>query len=491
MKKNIKIFYAIIFLLLANLMIGFNVFACEDNNFVCEFDENLKVATITDFKNLNATNIVVPEKINNYTVTKIAKSAFGKQVYKKWESIKLPNSIQEIDEKAFSCCFELKEVKLPTSLKKIGENCFQFCYNLENLFIPNSVSYIGEEAFYGCVSLKNVNIPNSLKVLPKRLFKHCISLQGLNIHENIQKIDKSIFDDCGINLDLDKFTTIDVKNLFYKKEGNAIIDKQSGDKIINFAISDESYTQKLEEAKKIYTIMENFMNKYKKYSASEFDEQCTKYMTENSKAQKIITKEEFEKNSEDKLLLYRGMSKKYAADFEIGKLFITSNMCNEHGCGIYTAPEFEHAEEFASQGTPEDWKLIEKYVNDTKLYEEMFYKYVYGKVTKMYLDPKSNILNNQHLKECKDLIFKMYPEKFRCAASFMDKTLPEERLKTLNIFNTKCERLFHNSGLLTKLLGYDALYEKETQMLIDEENDIYGSEYLVVNPEILNVCKDS
>ena len=108
MKKNIKIFYAIIFLLLANLMIGFNVFACEDNNFVCEFDENLKVATITDFKNLNATNIVVPEKINNYTVTKIAKSAFGKQVYKKWESIKLPNSIQEIDEKAFSCCFELK-----------------------------------------------------------------------------------------------------------------------------------------------------------------------------------------------------------------------------------------------------------------------------------------------------------------------------------------------------------------------------------------------
>ena len=39
----------------------------------------------------------------------------------------------------------------------------------------------------------------------------------IKIAENIQKIDKSIFDDCGINLDLDKFTTIDVKNLFYKK----------------------------------------------------------------------------------------------------------------------------------------------------------------------------------------------------------------------------------------------------------------------------------
>ena len=51
------------------------------------------------------------------------------------------------------------------------------------------------------------------------------------------------------------------------------------------------------------------------------------------------------------------------------------------------------------------------------------------------------------------------------------------------------EVLFHNSGLLTKLLNYDVLYEKETQMIIDESGNL-GDEYLIVNPCVLNISKD-
>ena len=57
------------------------------------------------------------------------------------------------------------------------------------------------------------------------------------------------------------------------------------------------------------------------------------------------------------------------------------------------------------------------------------------------------------------------------------------------MFKTKEDLLFHNSGLLTKLLEYDALYEKETKAVIDETGNL-GSEYLIINPNVLNVLID-
>ena len=80
----------------------------------------------------------------------------------------------------------------------------------------------------------------------------------------------------------------------------------------------------------------------------------------------------------------------------------------------------------------------------------------------------------------------MEPEKFRNIISWRDCNFPKSSVKELNIFNSKEQLLFHNSGLLTKLLGYDILYEKETNFIIDEKETL-GDEYLVVNPGVLNI----
>ena len=120
----------------------------------------------------------------------------------------------------------------------------------------------------------------------------------------------------------------------------------------------------------------------------------------------------------------------------------------------------------------------------------MAYKLVpHGEVLKMYLDDSTKILDNSYLREVKNLIFKLHPSHFKDAVTFRDETFTYEKRKDLNVFKTKEDLLFHNSGLLTKLLEYDALYEKETKAVIDETGNL-GSEYLIINPNVLNVLID-
>lgn len=457
---------------------------------VYKLNENHKTASVMEVKDLNLKRVVIPKKIKGYTVTKIKDKAFGKPKYKKYEIILLPDSITKIGDRAFSICIELKHIKLPKNLSSIGAECFFCCANLHNITIPKNVKYIGERAFFSCISLKKINIPQNLKVLEKGLFEHCISLNGFYIHKNIEKIYHDVFDQCGINLDLNN-TFVDEQNPFYKKEGNYIIDKKSNSRIINFAIQDENYKEKINLANKFYTKMQDFLEKYKNCAIEEFDDICIKFLKNISNPPKLLTKEEFEQNAPNKLILYRGVTRKeYANNFKAGKLFFGKNLINERGNGIYTTPEYRHAEIWIWSSNPDDYKVLKKYEHNDKLYEKMMYKLVpHGEILKMYLDDSTKILDNSYLREIKDLIFKLHPNHFLTAATLGDVTFTEQTIKDLNVFQNKEDLLFHNSGLLTRLLGYDVLYERETKAIIDE-NGTLGSEYLIVNPEILNVLKD-
>lgn len=202
----------------------------------------------------------------------------------------------------------------------------------------------------------------------------------------------------------------------------------------------------------------------------------------------MLSLEEFEKDVENKMTLYRGISsKEYINNFKSGKMFFSDNLSMERGNGIYTTSQYNHANIWIWSTDPNDWKAMEPYENDETLYNEMLYKLVpHGEVVKMSLNNSAKILNNSDLREIKDLVFKMEPEKFKNVLAWRDCNFPRISIKNLNIFNTKEQLLFHNSGLLTKLLGYDVLYEKETNAIIDN-NGTLGDEYLVVNPGVLNI----
>lgn len=496
MKKINLSIVTFITMVISTVILPNMIFACDSNAYkeyvesgiVYTLNELNHTASVSEVKNVNLEKVIIPENVKGYKVTRIAEKAFGKPTYKKWNSIILPNSIDEIGDRAFNFCPELKYIKFPDNLKSIGNESFRLCASLETLTIPDTVDAIGEEAFFGCISLKDINIPKNLSTLEKRLFQHCISLKGINIHKNVSKISPDIFDECGINLEL-KNTTVDESNATYKKENNSVINKKTGEKILEFPILNHRYIVKKNCAVKLLLVMKMFINNNANTcSVENFDKFCKWFLEKNSAKPKLLSIEEFEKATKNNMILYRGVSSnEYVNDFKSGKMFFSDNLSVERGNGIYTTSQYDHAKFWTFSTNPDDLKILKPYENDENLYNEMFYKLIpHGEVIKMFANDSAKILNNSDLREIKDLVFKMEPEKFKNVLAWRDCNFPRSCIKELNIFNTKEQLLFHNSGILTKLLGYDILYEKETNLLIDE-NGTPGDEYLVANPGVLNI----
>ena len=80
-------------------------------------------------------------------------------LYLNGEEIKdlvIPNSVTNIENRAFRECSSLVSVTIPNSVTSIGEQAFSYCSGLTSVTIPNSVTSIGNYAFYGCNGLTSV-----------------------------------------------------------------------------------------------------------------------------------------------------------------------------------------------------------------------------------------------------------------------------------------------------------------------------------------------
>ena len=78
------------------------------------------------------------------------------------EEIIVPEGIEEIDDRAFKSCKNLRKITLPNSLKRIGAKAFLKCESLEEIVIPEGVESIGEDCFCECENLQKGKFPNSL-----------------------------------------------------------------------------------------------------------------------------------------------------------------------------------------------------------------------------------------------------------------------------------------------------------------------------------------
>ena len=70
-------------------------------------------------------------------------------------SITLPNSVKEIDNRAFENCSDLSQLTLNEGLEKIGWNSFEGT-KIKSITIPSSVKEIKNRAFKNCSDLKKV-----------------------------------------------------------------------------------------------------------------------------------------------------------------------------------------------------------------------------------------------------------------------------------------------------------------------------------------------
>lgn len=111
-------------------------------------------------------------------------------------NIKLPATLVQIDECAFSNYSKLIEVEIPDGVKIIGEGAFMGCDMMENLVLPSSVERIGGIAFSYCDKLSSVTIPKKVIVIEQGLFLGCSNLSKVELLGNITSIRELAFWGC-------------------------------------------------------------------------------------------------------------------------------------------------------------------------------------------------------------------------------------------------------------------------------------------------------
>ena len=197
-------------------------------------------ATITAYKG-NATAIVIPSKLDGYTVVAVGYGVFqnnnnlravtipdtvtsigGYAFYacKKLSDVSLSANLVSLGDRSFGNCTSLKGIEIPKTLKTayafgpfsgcsaltnvtleqgmtaVAPNLFYNCSGIVSIKIPDTVTSIGNDAFRNCDSLKNVEIPDSVTEIKTEAFRECANLEEIVIPDSVTSMESYIFYSC-------------------------------------------------------------------------------------------------------------------------------------------------------------------------------------------------------------------------------------------------------------------------------------------------------
>ena len=122
------------------------------------------------------------------------------------KEISIPNSVEKIEDSAFSECTSLEKVNLG-NVQKIGNNAFYGCTVLKNITIPKSLksTYGLYPIFEGCTNLTTITLEEGLTIIPSQLLAKT-NIKEISIPNSVEKIENDAFSDCK---NLIKITILD------------------------------------------------------------------------------------------------------------------------------------------------------------------------------------------------------------------------------------------------------------------------------------------
>lgn len=106
----------------------------------------------------------------------------------KIKTVKIPDSVTEIGDNAFSFC-SIKKLTIGKNVKSIGKFAF-YAIEAKKIVIPDSVTTIGEGAFADNCFLKSIKLSNNCEVLPKHFLFACYELKTVYVPDCVKKIGK-------------------------------------------------------------------------------------------------------------------------------------------------------------------------------------------------------------------------------------------------------------------------------------------------------------
>ena len=132
------------------------------------------LATIFAYKGSDEV-VVIPSEIEGAPVIMIMFGAFSEN--KTLKHVIIPNTVVEIEEKAFEYCTALQSVMIPDGdIEKIGVEAFFYCTSLSSVTLGNGLEFISAGAFGYCESLERLTVPDSVTRIENAAFTKCDNL---------------------------------------------------------------------------------------------------------------------------------------------------------------------------------------------------------------------------------------------------------------------------------------------------------------------------
>lgn len=113
--------------------------------------------------------------------------------------VEIPMGVKTIGVHAFSGCRNIGHVSMPDSLTDIGEYAFAECKKITDIVIPDSVTNVGEYAFAGCNALESIMFSARMTEISDFILQSCKGLRCVYIPESITKIGWASFDGCFLS----------------------------------------------------------------------------------------------------------------------------------------------------------------------------------------------------------------------------------------------------------------------------------------------------
>lgn len=185
-----------------------------ENELAFRANEDFTEVTITNFKgdvrDYDGAVMEIPATIQGIPVTEIDRGAFSnsdeigysyddeavglEKLETSIEELYIPDGVKIIGEGAFQE-LRAKTLRIPQSLQKVGEKAFAFNSALLSVKIPKNTDIFEAGAFSYCMRLENIIFEDGIEKIPNGMFAHC-GIKTLSLPPSLKVVEENAFCDC-------------------------------------------------------------------------------------------------------------------------------------------------------------------------------------------------------------------------------------------------------------------------------------------------------
>lgn len=185
-----------------------------ENELAFRANEDFTEVTITNFKgdvrDYDGAVMEIPATIQGIPVTEIDRGAFSnsdeigysyddeavglEKLETSIEELYIPDGVKIIGEGAFRE-LRAKTLRIPQSLQKVGEKAFAFNSALLTVKIPKNMDIFEGYVFFYCMRLENIIFEDGIEKIPNGMFAHC-GIKTLSLPPSLKVVEEDAFSSC-------------------------------------------------------------------------------------------------------------------------------------------------------------------------------------------------------------------------------------------------------------------------------------------------------